>query len=185
MPVAIDFIILALIYAFSFYKNWKAQGRDKLVVNTLMYIYLAFVLYFTLMPIVTSLPFIFDHPYVPMNLTPYIDVSYERGDFMQQIILNIIIMIPFGFLFPLVSSKRHVFLKTILYAFLLTLGIELIQPLIDSSRSSDITDIIDNVLGGAIGYILYIAFRPITTKILAIIAGKTTPREDEPSEEIL
>lgn len=65
MSVVIDFVILALVYAFLFYKNWKAKGRDKLMVNTLMYIYLAFVLYFTLMPIVTSLPFIFNHDYIP------------------------------------------------------------------------------------------------------------------------
>ena len=52
MSVVIDFVVLALVYIFSFYKSWKAKGRDKLMVNTLMYIYLAFVLYFTLMQIV-------------------------------------------------------------------------------------------------------------------------------------
>ncbi len=42
------------------------------------------VLYFTLMPIITSLPFIFNHPYTSMNLDPFIDVLNGRGDFMRH-----------------------------------------------------------------------------------------------------
>ena len=60
-------------------------------------------------------------------------------------------------------------IKIILYTFLLSLGIELLQPLINDFRSSDITDLITNVLGGIIGYILYIIFKPLTTKILHYI----------------
>ena len=44
-----------------------------------------------------------------------------------------------------------------------------LQPLINDFRSSDITDLITNVLGGIIGYILYILFKPLTTKILHYI----------------
>ena len=60
-----DFIVLFLIYIFVFYRKWKVQGKDVLFINTIMYIYLSFVLYFTLMPILVSLPFIFNHPYDP------------------------------------------------------------------------------------------------------------------------
>ncbi len=131
-----------------------------------MYLYLSFVLYFTLMPIITSLPFMFNHPYTPMNLVPFIDVVYGRGDFIRQIILNIIMTIPFGFLFPLIKNKNPKLLKTVLYTFLLSLSIEILQPLINGFRSSDITDLITNVIGGIIGYILYLIFRPLTIKIL-------------------
>ena len=56
-----------------------------------MYIYLSFVLYFTLMPIITSLPFIFNHSYTPMNLVdPLLMLLFGRGDFTRQIVLNII-----------------------------------------------------------------------------------------------
>ena len=64
----IDFAALFFLYAFVFFKKWKSRGRDVLIVNTLMYIYLSFVLFFTLMPIITSIPFILNHPYTPMNL---------------------------------------------------------------------------------------------------------------------
>jgi len=118
------------------------------------------------MPIITSLPFIFNHPYIPMNLTPFIDVTSGRGDFTRQIILNIVMTIPFGFLLPLTKIPKMKLLKVILFTFLLSLSIELLQPLLSSSRSSDITDLITNVTGGIIGYFLYLIFRPLTTRIL-------------------
>lgn len=107
-----------------------------------------------------------NHPYTPMNLVPFIDVVSGRGDFIRQIVLNVIMTIPFGFLFPLIKNKNPNLLKTVLYTFLLSLSIEILQPLINGSRSSDITDLITNVLGGIIGYIMYLIFRPLTIKIL-------------------
>lgn len=165
----IDFAILALLYAVVFFRKWKIKGTDRLLVNTLMYIYLSFVLYFTLMPIITSIPFVLNHPYKPMNLVPFIDVSLGRGDFFRQILLNIIMTIPFGFLFPLTQitqNKTARFRKTIFFCFLMSFGIEILQPLINGSRSSDITDLITNVMGGVLGYHLYILFRPVIFWIL-------------------
>jgi glycopeptide antibiotics resistance protein len=172
MKELVDFIFLIIIYFWKFYKKWKEKGRDVLLVNTTMYIYLSFVLYFTLMPIITSLPFIFNHPYTPMNLVPFIDVTFGRGDFARQIGLNIIMTIPFGFLMPLVKKGNTSLLKIVFYTFLLSLGIELLQPLINGTRSSDITDLITNVLGGIIGYIIFLIFKPLTTKILNYIKDR-------------
>lgn len=162
----IDFIALVLLYAFVFLKKWKTKGKDTLLLNTLMYIYLSFVLYFTLMPIIVSLPFILNHPYKFMNMVPFVDVITGRGDFIRQILLNVIMMVPFGFLFPMTQNPPVGFRKTIFSCFLISLSIELLQPLISGSRSSDITDLITNIIGGMVGYVLYIAFRPITSWIL-------------------
>ena len=113
----------------------------------------------------------FNHHYTPMNLIPFIDVAASRGDFIRQIILNIIMTISFGFLFPLMI-KNSKLVKTVLYTFLLSLSIELLQPLISGFRSSDITDLITNVLGGIIGYMMYLIFKPLTIKILNYIKNK-------------
>ena len=172
MKEIIDFIVLIIMYIFIFYKKWKSQGKDVLFVNTTMYIYLSFVLYFTLMPIITSLPFIFNHPYTPMNLIPFIDVTFGRGDFARQVGLNIIMTVPFGFLLPLMKQENTKLLKVVFYTFLLSLSIEILQPLISGIRSSDITDLITNVLGGIIGYIMYLIFKPLTTKILNYIKNR-------------
>lgn len=172
MKDLVDIVALIVIYLFVFYNRWRKKGKDVLLANTLMYVYLSFVLYFTLMPIITSLPFILNHQYIPMNLEPFVDVTYSRGDFIRQIILNIIMTIPFGYLFPLVSKKEPSLIRTVLFTFLLSLSIEIIQPLLSISRSSDITDIINNVIGGVIGYLIYLAIRPLTAKILGYLGPK-------------
>ena len=165
----VDFMVLGIIYILIFYKRWKVSGRDTLFINTMMYVYLSFVLYFTLMPIVTSIPFIFNHPYTLMNMEPFIDVSLGRGDFMRQVGLNVIMTIPFGFLFPLTKKENSSFFKSVLYCAILSLSIELLQPLINGFRSADITDLITNVTGGVIGYVFYLIFRPLTSRILKFI----------------
>lgn len=91
----IDVAVLVFLYAFVFFRRWRAQGRDILLVNTLMYVYLSLVLYVTMMPVIVSIPFMLDHPYKPMNLVPFIDVSLGRGDFFRQVFLNVI-MCPSG-----------------------------------------------------------------------------------------
>ena len=155
----IDFTVLVLLYAFVFFRKWRTRGRASLLVNTLMYAYLSLVLYFTMMPVVASIPFMLNHPYKPMNLIPFIDVSLRRGDFFRQVLLNIIMTLPFGFLFPLTRGGRGKFVVTVFFCFLVSLGIELLQPFFD--RSSDITDLITNVIGGALGYGLYAIFKPV------------------------
>lgn len=89
MNIMIDFLVLIFIYLIIFYRKWKVKGKVVLLVNTVMYVYLAFLLYFTLMPVVTSLPFIWNHPYVPMNFIPFRDMLDGRGDFVRQIVLKI------------------------------------------------------------------------------------------------
>ena len=160
----IDFAVLIFLYASVFFRRWRSQGRDVLFVNTLMYAYLSLVLFFTMMPVIVSIPFLLDHPYKPMNLVPFIDVSLRRGDFFRQVGLNIIMTMPFGFLFPLTRDKKAKFSATVFSCFLMSLGIELLQPFFD--RSADVTDLITNVIGGVLGYGFYAVFKPITFWVL-------------------
>jgi len=116
------------------------------------------------MPIVVSLPFIFNHPYIPMNMMPFADYFSGRGDAVRQIILNIIMMMPFGFLLPLV--KKQSLLSCLFWTFLFSLGIELTQPLVNGIRAADITDLITNTMGGLWGYLLHLVFKPLINKIM-------------------
>lgn len=143
-----------------------------LLINTLFYLYLSFVLYFTLMPVITALPFVLNHPYQPMNLVPFVDVLAGRGDFVRQIVLNVIMTMPFGFLFPLTRCGAAEFGRTVFFCFLMSLGIEVLQPLINGFRSSDITDLITNTIGGMCGYGFYVLFRPLAFWILDHLRAK-------------
>ena len=103
-----------------------------------------------------------------MNLVPFTDVALSRGDFIRQVVLNVIMTVPFGFLLPL-TEKEPKILKTILLTFLLSFAIEILQPLINDFRRGDVTDLITNVTGGIIGYMIYLIFRPLTSKILNLV----------------
>lgn len=168
MKYLIDIAALVLLYVFCFFKRWRRKGKDRLLVNTLMYVYLSFVLYFTLMPVITSLPSLLNQSYRFMNTTPFIDVLLGRGDFVRQVLLNVIMTIPFGFLYPMTRKPAAGFGRTVLCCFLMSLCIELLQPLF--VRSSDITDIITNMIGGMAGYGLYVIFRPAAGRILKCLA---------------
>lgn len=157
----IDFIVLLVLYIFVFFPKWKRMKKGILFIRTVMYIYLSFVLFFTMMPIITSLPHVIDHPYA-FNLIPFDDYVNGRGDFMRQIILNVVMTVPFGFLFPLTQSREKRTLRaTVLMTLLLSLIIEVFQPIINGDRSFDVTDLITNTLGGMIGYLGYVVIRPI------------------------
>ncbi len=172
MKYLIDFAALLLIYVFFFFGRWRRAGRGVLLVKTLMYAYLSLVLRFTLMPVIASLPHIFDHPYRGMNMTPFSDVLHIRGDFVRQILLNVVMTTPFGFLYPLTRKPAAGFVRTALCCLLMSLCIELLQPLLNGVRSSDITDVITNTFGGMAGYVLYAVFRPVTLRILRRLEKK-------------
>lgn len=152
---AVDLAALALLYALYLLPRWKRGGRWVLAVNTLMYLYLSGVLLVTLMPVIVSLPFCFAHPYTPMHMVPFEDALYGRGDFVRQIVLNVVMTVPFGILYPLCRrsiGKRCGLLCCLLMTMVLSLTIELLQPLINGARSADITDVITNTTGGVLGY---------------------------------
>ena len=95
------------------------------------------------------------------NLMPFREIlRYDVGTsgFYKQVIGNILLFIPFGYF---VSSYCKIKgLGTItLVSFLSSLTIEIVQKYIN--RSFDVDDIILNVVGGILGFLLYIALSAI------------------------
>ena len=125
--VLLDLLVLVAVYAAWLLPKWRRLGRRPLLVYTLMYGCLAGIVRFTLMPVLTALPYCFDHPYIPMHMAPFEDVIHRHGDYVRQIVLNVVLFLPFGVLQPLL----HVF------------------------RRADITDVITNTIGGVLGYALW------------------------------
>ena len=117
-----------------------------------------FVLYCILLwcPWWLVFPHLFDHNdgYAPINLVSFIDVINKRGDYLRQIILNIIMTIPFRFFLPLVGKKMNL-IKTLFITMAFSFSIEFFQLFSIAYRATDITDVITNTLGGLIGYCPY------------------------------
>ena len=163
----IDFAAITLIYAVWLYPRWKRGGKRVLAANTVTLVYLSGVAFVTLMPVIASLPFCFSHPYTPMNMVLFEDVIYGRGDYIRQIVLNVIMTVPFGFLYPLCRRERGKkcgFIRCLLMTLALSLAIELLQPLINGARRADITDVITNTAGGLLGLLAYSLLRPVFEK---------------------
>lgn len=86
-----------------------------------------------------------------INLTPFSNtintVAY---------ILNVLLFVPLGFLLPLVWAKTDRVLTIIVSGFSLSLLIEMFQLL--NNRATDVDDLIMNVLGAVLGYLLFKLF---------------------------
>jgi glycopeptide antibiotics resistance protein len=79
------------------------------------------------------------------------------GNALYNVIGNILLFIPFGFLVPLLFKKKNKFLMITLYGFFTSVLIEIVQ-LFTSFNTTDIDDIIFNTLGAIIGYIIFNIF---------------------------
>ncbi len=75
----------------------------------------------------------------------------------RNIILNILMFVPFGFLFPFLSKKFEVFWKTYLAGFLFAFFIEMTQLLLNLGIC-ELDDLMDNTVGALIGYGFYRLF---------------------------
>ena len=99
------------------------------------------------------------------NLIPFKEMfRYEIGspNFYKQVVGNMILFMPFGFFatyYTKISKIRNISLIT----FLVSLTIETVQKFI--GRSFDIDDIILNVIGGILGFLIYVALDAIRKKL--------------------
>ncbi len=101
-----------------------------------------------------------------VNIVPFKD--FDAFGFVA----NAIMLVPFGFLLPLVFSQYRSFAKTLLAGFLFSLTIELSQ--LFTLRTTDINDLIMNTLGAAAGFAIFaLANRalPRTTEKFVLPAG--------------
>lgn len=138
------------------FKSMSREKRSRIFVSALIFIYLSAVAVITFSPVIVNLPGIFRRIGFSMNLFPFSDLIHGYGDYWRQILLNVLMFVPFGFLLPLKHPKLG-FCGVFVLGLLVSLSIELLQPILNPVRSSDITDVITNTLGAVIGYLLHMA----------------------------
>ena len=159
--------ILLFLIAYLFYYRKKQYSFYQLLLLILSYIYITMVIGVTMTPIplnMTELKYMqnlysgFDY----YNLDLLRDIVY-MGD---QFLLNIVLFVPFGILFPLRRNKIN-YKSVLLASFLFSLGIELSQLGISVLLQTpawffDVDDILANVLGGMLGcFIVKMLIEPV------------------------
>lgn len=130
-------------------------------------VYLALVLYLTLLFSVTLVPFRPLYHYMQggiqfnIALEPYRDIRIGHYNAVLETLSNILMMVPLGFFMKAYFNWRSELV--IFIGLMLSFSIEFLQ-LFDHSRVSDITDIINNTLGTVLGVLIFYIFRKIYLK---------------------
>ena len=154
----------------AFLRTEKKKTPVYLLFFTIFYIYLFKVLDYTLLQFQSLL--LVQH-FVPnlmvkgvaapesINLMPLVTLT---GEDLRTSLLNILLMMPFGFGLPFITD--YSFRRIVLTGVLFSVAIELLQLLTGLAagmtfRIADINDVIFNSIGAAMGYLLFIGFMHI------------------------
>lgn len=140
--------------------SYKAKQRTKLLLEVCFLLYLVLLMYFLF----------FGDRYgrtgyrqeYQYNLVPFQEIKrfirYREilglESFLLNIVGNIVAFSPFGFMLPILNSKKRGILYVTLVSLEFSLFIELMQ-LITKVGSYDVDDMILNTLGGILGHIAY------------------------------
>jgi glycopeptide antibiotics resistance protein len=104
-----------------------------------------------------------------VNLIPFKGLRLNYYGSVREIILNVIMMMPFRFLYLII--KKAGILKTVTMCFLFSLTIESTQLLSAfwgglASRTFDVTELITNTFGGLLEYLFFSVLKPTIFRIL-------------------
>ncbi len=125
------------------------KPKIKDIISLFFIIYIVFLAY-----IVTSKQII----YFESNFTPFKEIfryDFASPLFFKNIIGNVLLFIPLGFLIAYKLNLKH-FYSIILLSLYFSVCIESIQLII--GRVFDIDDILLNTIGGIIGYLIFQIF---------------------------
>ena len=93
----------------------------------------------------------------------HIDANMIKDTLFRNLILNIMLFIPVGFLIPFYSDKLKKMYRVVLIGFLATVTIELTQHFNDYGVF-EIDDVFNNTLGTLLGYCCFMIFYRIKNK---------------------
>ncbi len=153
-PILIIFIITLVLVRFFYLRTHHEKVvfyKEFLMIISICYIFLLFQL-LTKVEMNSSSGF---------NIIPFQEIfRYEIGSrlFIYNVFGNIMAFVLFGLI---ISSyiKPKTIVPPLIISFLVSVTVEFVQ--LNIGRSFDVDDIILNVLGGLIGFLLYIGFTAI------------------------
>ena len=118
--------------------------------------YFLFCMYFSAVYSLVGIPnILYIRPELNLNIIPFMGMI---SDFKNSV-LNVMLFVPLGFLLPVLWTRFAKMKSCIVFGFAVSLAIELLQML--TFRTTDVNDLITNVCGTLLGYILA---RPVIKK---------------------
>ena len=153
-PMLVVFIVAISLIRFFYLQNHRERFclyKELSYLVAIIYIWLLF-------EILTMTEF---NSYSGYNLVPFSEIMrYEFGSkmFNYNVFGNILIFLPFGYLIGEYVDPKKIW-PVLITTFVTSIVVEFVQ--LQIGRSFDIDDIILNVTGGVIGYLLYIGLSAI------------------------
>lgn len=95
-----------------------------------------------------------------LNLIPFADWDVDRSGMIRDVLLNVILFFPFGFLIQMGFQKNRLCWLSVLIPLTCSLLIEVLQYVYQLGIS-DITDLISNIIGATIGAAVYLLLNMI------------------------
>lgn len=145
-------------------QSGKNTGVAATLTRTLFIIYLiglSWIIVFKL-----GVPFVYGWHTTYVNLVPFKRPQALEGDTnITEMLLNVLAFIPFG-VYTAILYKKHGWGVQVCWFFCVSLLYETSQYVLKCGMS-DITDVINNTLGGAIGLLLYKTFEKACGSIKA------------------
>lgn len=176
----IDFLTVLLCVviwygALIFLRLKKQKSFVYLMFFTIFYIYIIKVLDYTLFQFQSLLLLKYFMPGLmlngvtaerSLNLIPLITLTLKD---LKTTLLNILLLVPFGFGLPFITNLRMK--NVVMRGLFFSIGIELLQLITGlvaktTFRIVDINDVLFNTLGVVIGYILFIGFVRVFRRVV-------------------
>ena len=161
LPDVWPMLIIITVIISSFRITYLISKHKKFVLHKEL-IYLISIIYILCLFHVVTFQ---DNNYGKSNFVPFKEIfRYDFGTpkFMKNIVGNIMLFIPYGFIASYLLKNKKFSTITIL-TIIVSLTIETVQYYI--GRVFDIDDVILNLAGGIIGFLIYVGIDAIRSKI--------------------
>lgn len=141
--------LIGFVFQMIFFPNRKVWKKAA---------YILFSFYIIVLLSAVGVPDIYSLTFDPtFNVLPIIDIFNSPIDYIKNEVLNIILFIPLGFFLPIMWYHTFHSVKSVtVFSMGVSLAIEISQ--IFTFRLTDIDDLITNVLGGIIGFLIVKVF---------------------------
>lgn len=163
-PVLIIFLVTMVSLRFFYLRNHREKsGLYKEFFNILAIIYI-----FLLFQLLTNVELNKGSGY---NIVPFTEIlRYEIGSklFYYNVIGNIVVFMPFGYIVASYVKSKNIW-PSMIISLIVSLTVEFVQ--LNIGRSFDIDDIMLNVLGSIVGYLIYVGLSAIKKHLPKVFQG--------------
>ena len=155
-------IVISIVIIVSLRLSYLIKNKEKIVLykEIMMLVFIIYIL--CLFQVVT---FQDDVSWASNNFIPFKEIMrYKITNrlFIKNVLGNMIMFLPFGFFTSLYLKSEKITLPLLL-TLIASLSIEIVQMII--GRVFDVDDIILNLIGGVLGYLIYSIFRNMSNHL--------------------